>query len=107
MNSKFGALAITVSLLIIFASSVSHVQSQSRIDVSKITCEDFVFYKVSNPNTIVHWLSGYYHGKLNDPIVDPQMFEENVKKLRDYCEQTKNYKVTLMQVIEQTLAGSK
>ena len=77
------------------------------IDVSKITCEDYVFYKVSNPDAIVHWLSGYYHGKQNDPVVDPQIFQANRDKLRSYCEQPNNYKIPLMQAIEQTLDTEK
>ena len=98
--------AFIASSFIFGALLVSSAQAQV-LDASKITCEDYVFYKVSNPAAIVHWLSGYYHGKQNDPIVDPQIFQANVDKLRSFCEQPKNYKVPLMQVIEQTIDTKK
>jgi len=98
--------AFIVSSFIFGALLVLPTQAQV-LDASKITCEDYVFYKVSNPAAIVHWLSGYYHGKQNDPIVDPQIFQANVDKLRSFCEQPKNYKVPIMQVIEQTMNANK
>jgi hypothetical protein len=98
--------AFLASSFIFGALLVLSAQAQV-LDASKITCEDCVFYKVSNPAAIVHWLSGYYHGKQNDPIVDPQIFQANVDKLRSFCEQPKNYKVPLMQVIEQTIDTKK
>jgi len=101
------ALSTFVASSFIFGAFLVSLAQAQVIDVSKITCEDYVFYKVSNPAAIVHWLSGYYHGKHNDPIVDPQMFQANVDKLRSYCERPTNYKMTLMQIIEQTMDTKK
>jgi acid stress chaperone HdeB len=107
MNPKRAISIFMVSSLIFGASLLSPSQAQDKIDASKITCEDYIFYKVSNPDAITDWLSGYYHGKRNNPIVDPQLFEANVNKVRNYCQQTKNYILTIMQVIEQTLGTDK
>ena len=101
MNTK-----LVVAALIFALSAALSVQAQV-IDASKITCEDYIFYKVSNPNAIAHWLSGYYHGKRNDPIIDPQLLEKNADKMRDYCARTENYKVTLMQAAEKILETGK
>ena len=84
-----------------FVFSVSNAQEQGLIDAAKITCSQFVFYKISNPNSIAHFLNGYYHGKRNDTMIDPKAFEANVNKLRSLCEQTKNFDVPLMKIIEE------
>ena len=38
------------------------VQAQMTLDVSKITCQQYVQHKVGNPRTLAAWLSGYFHG---------------------------------------------
>jgi hypothetical protein len=37
--------------------------AQVTIDVAKITCDQFTLYKVTDPQNIAMWLSGYYHGR--------------------------------------------
>ena len=80
-------------------------QAQVALDVSKITCEQFVLWKVTDPEKIVIWLSGYYNGKRGNTVIDPRGLEENSGKLRDYCRN--NFKVTVMQAVETLLAASK
>ena len=64
------ALAIAVGL--IFAlETVPAVRAQVTVDVSKITCDQFNGYKVTNPKNIAIWLSGYYHGKRGETTVIP------------------------------------
>ena len=93
--------------IVIFTLAFTALGHADPIDVSKITCEDFIFYRISNPNAITQWLSGYYHGKRDDPVVDPEVMQANSDKVRNYCGQQKNYKVTLMQAIEQILDTNK
>jgi acid stress chaperone HdeB len=97
---KSRVLLSTPIAIIVGIASVSLARTQDLIDLSRITCEDFIFYKTSNPNAIAHWLSGYYHGKINDPVVHPQALEKNVERVRGFCTEAKNYKTTLMKVIE-------
>ena len=101
MNPK-----LVVSALILALTAASSAQAQV-IDASKFTCEDYVFYKISNPNAIAYWLSGYYHGKRNDPVFDPQILQANADKVRSYCDQQNNWKLTLMQAGEQILGIGK
>jgi hypothetical protein len=48
-------------------------------------------------------LNGYYHGKRDNPTVDQQAFEANADKLERFCSQEKNYRLPVMQAIEQVL----
>jgi acid stress chaperone HdeB len=99
ITSAFLAAGIIIG---VYFASNAHAQVQ--IDVSKITCDQFVHGKISNPRTMAAWLSGYYHGKRNDPIVDPQSFEANFNKLENFCYNEKNFKLSVMQAIQRTIA---
>jgi acid stress chaperone HdeB len=60
-------------------------QAQVTLDVSKISCDQFVGYKIADPRNIAIWLSGYYNGKRGNTVIDPQRLNENARKLQDYC----------------------
>jgi acid stress chaperone HdeB len=94
-------------------------QAQVSIDVSKITCDQYVHDKIPTPDfvsfsavgsrearsmlsrwLIAAWLSGYSHNKRNNLIIDLESFEENVNKLTNYCYDEKNFKVPIMEAIE-------
>ena len=36
---------------------------------------------------VVLWLSGYYHGKRNSTIIQPQTMKENEERVNSYCYQ--------------------
>jgi len=60
-------------------------RAQVMLDVSKITCEQFAGYKITTPQNIAIWLSGYYNGKQSNTVIDMQKFMENTKALERYC----------------------
>ena len=84
---------------IVFATASAQVV----VDVSKITCDQYVHSKITTPNLIAAWLSGYSHAKRNNLIIDLASFEENVNKLTNYCYDEKNFKVPIMEAIERVL----
>ena len=62
-----------------------NAEAQVVIDVSKINCDQFATYKVENPENIVIWLDGYYHGTRGDMKVDVQTLTADAKKVEMYC----------------------
>lgn len=66
-------------------ASWSGAAAQVTLDVSKITCDQFTLYKITDPQNIAIWLSGYYHGQRNSTTVDTQQLAGNLKKIKDYC----------------------
>ena len=80
-------------------SVIYGARAQVTIDVAKITCDQFVLYKVASPDTIAIWLHGFYSGKRGETVVEPQTLKENAKKLRDYC--LANSDVTVMDAVEE------
>jgi acid stress chaperone HdeB len=75
--------------------------AQVMLDVSKVTCWQFVTYKVTSPKYLAVWLSGYDHGRRGDAVIDMQRVVENAAKLEEYC--TKNPDVPMMQAAETVL----
>jgi hypothetical protein len=101
---------------IVFAPASA--QAQVSINLSKITCDQYVHDKIPTPDfasfsavgslqaratlsrwLIAAWLSGYSHAKSNNLIIDLESFEENVNKLTNYCYDEKNFKVPIMEAI--------
>jgi acid stress chaperone HdeB len=100
MTSKINILGLTLFCLI-----TSSAHAQVTIDVSKITCEQFRGFAVTDPNNIALWLSGYYNGKRDNTIVNVQSFKDTLSKVKSYC--ITNPTVTVMQATEAVLGKSK
>jgi hypothetical protein len=100
-------IKLAVSGLILAVTSASSVQAQVSIDVSKITCDQYVHSKISSPNLIAAWLSGYYNAKRNNRLIDTQGMQDNVSKLQNYCSDEKNFKVPVMKAVEDIFGKKK
>ena len=82
---------------LVLAIAVPVAQAQVTIDVSKITCDQFMGYKIINPYNLAMWLSGYYNGQRGNTIIDTETLAAQKSGLQDYCLQ--NHKVPIMQAI--------
>ena len=84
---------------------ISSARAQVTVDVSKITCEQFVLYQITDADNIAVWLHGYHSGKRGTTMVDVQTFKQNANKLKRYCRM--NIKVTVMQAVDAVLGAGK
>jgi acid stress chaperone HdeB len=76
---------LLTSALFLFAQSPT-TQAQETLDLAKITCEQFLGEKLATPSRdVVLWLTGYYHGKRNSTIIEPQTIKQNEEKVSSYC----------------------
>ena len=71
--------------LIFALDTVPLARAQVTLDVSKITCDQFTGYKITNPQNIAIWLNGYHNGKRDNTVIDTQGLVANAKKLEEYC----------------------
>lgn len=85
--------------LALAASVPAH--SQVALDVSKVTCMQYIAYKVTNPKYLAVWLSGFHHGKSGNTVIDMQTLVENAGKLEEYCGQHPD--VMMMEAAETVL----
>jgi hypothetical protein len=83
--------------LVLALVAVPVAQAQVTIDMAKINCEQFLGYKIINPNDIAMWLSGYYNAQRGNTTIDTETLAAQKRELQDYCLQ--NLKVPIMQAI--------
>jgi acid stress chaperone HdeB len=97
--------AVPIAFVLLMSAALApSAGAQVTLDVTKITCEQFVLYKLTNPQFIAMWLSGYYNAKRNNTLLDPQTLERNADKVRDYCR--RNMAMPVMQATETALGAS-
>jgi hypothetical protein len=82
---------------------VSAARAQVTIDVSKITCGQYVLDQVTDFRTITAWLHGFYSGRRNNTVIDVQELERIADKVEEYCRSHRD--MALMQAVETTLGG--
>jgi|SRR5689334_7580945 hypothetical protein len=83
-------------LIVCFAAASGFTGSangQTTIDVSKITCNQFLAFRVADPIKIGIWLSGYYHGLRKDASLDVQGLQERYDRLKSECYAKPNERV--------------
>ena len=59
------------------------VQAQVTIDITKITCDQFLAGQLTDANTLSAWLNGYLNGARNKTLVDPLSLRAS--NLITYC----------------------
>jgi acid stress chaperone HdeB len=96
--------AVAIALGSVLAlETVPPARAQVTLDVTKITCEQLRSYKITRPENIAIWLSGYHHGKRGDATLDTQGLVASARKLQVYC--GRNPQTMVMQAVE-TLFGT-
>ena len=76
---------LLTSALFLFVS-IPTMQAQVTVDVVKITCEQLLTQALPwTSRDIVLWLSGYYHGKHDNTIIEPDAIKRDADKLNTYC----------------------
>ncbi len=79
------------------AASATPARAQMTLDVSKVTCEQFL---TASPNVVEVgiWLSGYYNGMRQNTQLNLNQFKKNADTVVAEC--NAQPKQTLMQAIE-------
>ena len=60
------------------------VQAQVTIDITKITCEQFLGSKITDSHTLGIWLNGYVNGARSKTLIEP--LSPGHIALVNYCE---------------------
>ena len=97
-------LVLIALILMVTLGPMSKVRAQVTIDVAKITCDQYTSFKITDPQNIAIWLSGFYNGKRDTTVVDTQSLKEDAKKVWDYC--IRNPKIPVMSAVETVLKSA-
>ena len=74
-------LASTLLMLLLQTAA----NAQLTLDITKVTCRQYLTGGLIPTRSMTLWLSGYYHGKRAATTVDIGSIEPNAYKLELYC----------------------
>jgi hypothetical protein len=74
---------LSAALLMLLLSITSN--AQLTLDITRVTCRQYLTGSVIPRKSLILWLSGYYHGKRDATTVDVGSIELNASKVDDYC----------------------
>jgi len=96
---------LLTSALFVFAQ-IPTMQAQVAVDVAKITCEQLLMEQLPwTQKEAVFWLSGYYNGKRNSTVVEPEAVKKDEQKVSQYCYQHRD--TTVMDAVKTVLGFDK
>ena len=76
------------------------VTGQIKVDMSLITCRQYLNSDAERKELIGAWMGGYFRAYTNQSIFDFQRFKKNTASVQKYCQ--KNGGETLMSAIQKT-----
>lgn len=79
MKSAFAALFAAALML------PSAPASAAVLDLSTMTCKQFIDSGEDGINMVLIWLDGWYKGDQDEAIIDTDVFINNAKKFGKYC----------------------
>lgn len=95
MQKKLIVAALAVSAFI-----GTEARSQTVIDMTMITCKQYLESDRDRQDIVASWMSGYYNAARNNAVLDTSRFEKNKAAVTAYCK--RNRAETLMSAIQRT-----
>ncbi|HVC54260.1 MAG TPA: HdeA/HdeB family chaperone [Stellaceae bacterium] len=77
---KLGAAALLASLI-----AATPALAANQLDLSKVSCKDFLGSGKDNISIIITWLDAYYLGEKAPPIIDFDRMAKTGAGLGKYC----------------------
>ena len=83
------------------------MQAQETVEVAKITCQQIIGEQLDalTSRDVVLLLAGYYGGKRNSTIIEPQAVKNHEEKVNSYCYQHRE--ATFMDAVKIVLGFDK
>jgi hypothetical protein len=105
-------MEVTVKLRLLLTSGlflfvqISTMQAQETLDLAKITCEQFAMEQLAAPSRdIALFLAGYYNGKRNNTVIEPQTIKKEEGEVNSYC--YRHREATVMDAVKNVLGFDK
>jgi acid stress chaperone HdeB len=97
-------LLLLVSAFFVFVR-ISALQAQVTLDVTKITCQQYMTDEIAPSKYVAMWFSGFYNGQRNNTNVDLSAMEKNADKVSQFC--YNNRETTIMDAVKSVLGIGK
>lgn len=96
------AMKITASIMLATALALSSAPANATvIDLSTMTCKQFVEGGDDTIKMVLVWMDGWYKGDSDEAIIDTDVFTENARKFGTYC--GKNPTISIVNAAEAVL----
>jgi hypothetical protein len=96
---------LLTSALFVFVQ-IPTMQAQETLDLAKVTCEQMRGEQLATPSRdIVLLLTGYYNGRRNNTVIEPQTIKKHEEKVDSYCVQ--HGQTTVMDAVKNVLGFDK
>ena len=93
MNPKSLAIAVLLAAL-----SAGPAHAQLIVDMSLITCDQFLKSDPERKDVLAAWMGGYFSATKNLSTIDARYFSRNTTKVSSYCNKARGE--TLMSAIQ-------
>jgi len=95
-------MKITASLALAAALALSSVPAHAtKLDLSTMSCKQFVESDKDTIQLVLTWMDGWYKGDSDEAIIDTEVFVANAKKFGEYC--GKNPTISIVNAAEEVL----
>ena len=94
------AILVAISLVAVSLVTAAPASAQ-KLDLTKVTCKQFLDSGERTMNMILMWLTGFFTDEDDTPIVDFDKLKTDANKISDYCR--KNPNTALMTAAEEIL----
>jgi len=78
-------VVLVLCLTIVVSPSLSTVRAQVMIDMSKVTCADYLAMPPDKSRIFSAWMSGYFNQKLGYAWVDLNAYARNIANVKQWC----------------------
>lgn len=89
---------LIVSLVAASALAVTEARAQVVLDMTMLTCRQYLEADKARQDLIAAWMSGYYNAAKNNPVFNATLFASNRNKVTAHCK--RNRGETLMSAIQ-------
>jgi len=73
------------------------------LDLSTMTCKQFIEGSPDEIKMVLTWMDGWYKGDSDEAIIDTDVFVENAKKFGTFC--GKNPNISIVNAAEKVLGN--
>ena len=85
-------------IAVLAASVAAPARAQMIVDMSLISCDQFLKAPQERKDVLTAWMGGYFSATRNLTTIDARYFARNSQKVANYCKKARNE--TLMSAIQ-------
>jgi acid stress chaperone HdeB len=91
---------IVLASMLLIAVSALPAKAQVIVDMSLITCQQYLDAPPDRQNLIAWWMRGYFSAAKNFSVIDFRYVDYNTKVVTAYCKKKQNRNETLMSAVQ-------